>query len=121
MVFLGGFLFHLVWEASASYAIPYFVLLIPYAVKGFAEYVRWADKVWMWFCQKSVEQKREDIRHYCSGKNAMLLGAVALCMLLLILVAQTGLFRRTIALNDDQKGIDASEQFYRTGAWEPGE
>ena len=121
VVFLGGFLFHLVWEASASYAIPYFVLLIPYAVKGFAEYVRWADKVWMWFCQKSVEQKREDIRHYCSGKNAMLLGAVALCMLLLILVAQTGLFRRTIALNDDQKGIDASEQFYRTGAWEPGE
>lgn len=121
VVFLGGFLFHLVWEASASYAIPYFVLLIPYAVKGFAEYVRWADAVWTWVIRKNPAKKKEDIRRFLSKKNGLLLGCAAFLMALLILFGQTDLFRRTIALNDDQKGIDASEQFYRTGAWEPGE
>ena len=34
MVFLGGFLFHLVWEAKGQYTVCYFVLLIPYACAG---------------------------------------------------------------------------------------
>jgi hypothetical protein len=33
--FLGGFFFHLMWEAKAQYIFSYFVLLIPYAVLGF--------------------------------------------------------------------------------------
>jgi hypothetical protein len=33
--FLGGFFFHLMWEAKAQYMFSYFVLLIPYAVLGF--------------------------------------------------------------------------------------
>lgn len=34
IVFLGGFLFHLFWEAHSSYSFIYFVLLIPYAAAG---------------------------------------------------------------------------------------
>lgn len=34
IVFIGGFLFHLFWEGSSSYAFPYFVFIIPYAVSG---------------------------------------------------------------------------------------
>lgn len=34
-IFIGGFLFHLVWEAKCQYVLPYFVLLFPYAVRGF--------------------------------------------------------------------------------------
>lgn len=34
IVFAGGFLFHIVWEAKAQYALPYFVLLFPYTVRG---------------------------------------------------------------------------------------
>lgn len=120
VVFLGGFLFHLVWESSASYAIPYYVLLIPYAAKGFAEYVRWADQVWVWVREKPAAQKKEDIRGIFSKKNAPLLGGAALLLALLILFGQSDLFGRTIALNDDLKGFHASEQFYRTGDWEPG-
>lgn len=33
--FLGGFLFHIAWEAMGQYALPYYVLLIPYAVQGY--------------------------------------------------------------------------------------
>jgi len=31
LIFAGGFLFHLLWEAKAQYAVVYFVLLLPYA------------------------------------------------------------------------------------------
>ena len=33
-VFLGGFFFHLFWEAGARYAFPYYMLLMPYSVRG---------------------------------------------------------------------------------------
>lgn len=35
MIFVGGFLFHVFWEAKAQYTISYAVLLIPYAVSGY--------------------------------------------------------------------------------------
>lgn len=33
-IFIGMFLFHLVWEAKSQYAVTYFVFLIPYAAAG---------------------------------------------------------------------------------------
>ena len=30
-VFIGGFLFHMIWEGKGQYAFTYFLLLIPYA------------------------------------------------------------------------------------------
>ncbi|MBR1653878.1 MAG: glycosyltransferase family 39 protein [Clostridia bacterium] len=35
IVFIGGFLFHIIWEAKCQYTITYFILLIPYAVVGY--------------------------------------------------------------------------------------
>ena len=37
MIFIGGFMFHLVWEAKGQYTLPYFVLLLPYTVMGYSE------------------------------------------------------------------------------------
>ncbi len=34
-IFIGGFLFHIFWEAKGQYTLPYFVLLFPYAVMGY--------------------------------------------------------------------------------------
>ncbi|MBQ8816498.1 MAG: glycosyltransferase family 39 protein [Lachnospiraceae bacterium] len=36
IIFVGGFLFSIVWEAKARYMLPYFVLLLPYAANGLA-------------------------------------------------------------------------------------
>lgn len=33
-IYLGGFAFHLFWEAKPQYTLPYYVLLIPYAAYG---------------------------------------------------------------------------------------
>lgn len=35
IVFIGGFLFHLAWEAKGQYSVVYFMLLLPYAYLGF--------------------------------------------------------------------------------------
>lgn len=37
IIFIGGFLFHIIWEAKGQYTLTYFVLLIPYAVRGFLQ------------------------------------------------------------------------------------
>lgn len=37
IIFIGGFLFHLVWEAKGQYTVCYAVLLIPYAWMGIQE------------------------------------------------------------------------------------
>ena len=37
LCFVGGFLFHLLWEAKCQYTVSYFVLLILYAAVGFHE------------------------------------------------------------------------------------
>ncbi|MGI6002310.1 MAG: hypothetical protein ACOX74_01625 [Lachnospiraceae bacterium] len=36
VIFIGGFLFHFLWEAKTQYTVVYFLLLIPYAWRGFA-------------------------------------------------------------------------------------
>lgn len=34
VVFIGGFIFHIFWEAACQYMLPYFIMLIPYGVIG---------------------------------------------------------------------------------------
>lgn len=36
VIFIGGFLFHTFWEAKSQYAMLYFMILIPYMVKGYS-------------------------------------------------------------------------------------
>lgn len=44
VIFIGGFIFHLFWEAKAQYTFTYFVLLIPYAVRGYNDFTDWLLK-----------------------------------------------------------------------------
>ncbi len=39
-IFVGGFLFHIFWEAKCQYTLPYFMLLVPLAVKGYSNICR---------------------------------------------------------------------------------
>lgn len=124
VVFLGGWLFHLFWESSASYTIPYFAFLIPYGVCGMAE--------WAAFLERAVtgeagaerageENGITEEKHLRFGKKRIAAVAItAAFVLLLAAFTWTNLFDRTIALNDDQNGIDATAQFYQTGEWDRG-
>lgn len=41
VTFIGGFLFHLFWEAKSIYAVPFFLLLFPLCVQGYHEWQKW--------------------------------------------------------------------------------
>lgn len=43
--FIGGFLFHLIWEAQCIYTTPYFICLIPMAILGMLEWKKAIKKV----------------------------------------------------------------------------
>lgn len=41
ITFIGGFVFHLFWEAQSLYAILYFLLLLPLCICGYGEWKKW--------------------------------------------------------------------------------
>lgn len=43
ITFVGGFVFHLFWEAEGLYAILYFPLLLPLSVCGYREWASWLN------------------------------------------------------------------------------
>ncbi len=109
VIFLGGYLFHFVWESGASYTLPYFVIILPYAVKGYADLVRGIDGTLA--AVRQSESKRQVIagifRRLCGPAAAVLVFAI-----LVGLCSDRNLFRDSIALDD---GEDAAQQFYHRG------
>ena len=99
VVFLGGYLFHFLWESSASYTIPYFVVMIPYAVKGLAD----------WICYTA--QLPAAVRT-CGGikkgtvellaRHRLPTAGILFMVLLFAVFARSNLFDRTIALDDGE-------------------
>lgn len=43
---VGGFLFHMFWEAKPQYTLPYFVLLLPYCAAGYSGMVQKMLVLW---------------------------------------------------------------------------
>ncbi len=37
VIFLGGFIYHLIFEAKCHYVLPYFIAIFPYALKGYTK------------------------------------------------------------------------------------
>lgn len=107
VVFLGGYLFHFFWESSASYTIPYFAVMIPYAVKGFADWLRYVDGLpaYMAESRRGTAGKKELVR-----KLGAPVGGAAAAAVFVILLSSTNLFYKTFALDD---GEEARAQFYQ--------
>ena len=55
IIFIGGFVFHLIWEAKCQYTITYFVLLIPYSIVG---YKKTSEKI-LQIYNKSLEKLKK--------------------------------------------------------------
>lgn len=108
VIFLGGFLFHFVWESSASYTIPYFVLLIPYGIKGYLDSSRWLSSQ----CAILAANKGRRLSALLRGQKRPLLGGTLFFLIFiggLFVLQKSPLFYTTIALDD---GADAIKQFY---------
>lgn len=55
IVFIGGFFFHILWEAKCQYTITYFILLIPYAIIGYSVVI---DKI----MHKNSTENKEGVK-----------------------------------------------------------
>lgn len=106
VIFLGGFLFHFIWESGASYTMPYFVIIIPYAVKGFADLVRCLNHALV-----SVKESKDKkvLMKDMLRKTYKPAAGILIVVILVALVSGRNIFRNTIALND---GEEAEAQFY---------
>jgi hypothetical protein len=96
--FLGGFFFHLMWEAKAQYMFSYFVLLIPYAVLGF--YSLAAEIT-------AIFRDSGETRHRRKAVCVIAIMAALICV---------GAIPTTFAENTWQ--IEQNSELYDTGQWE---
>lgn len=74
LIFIGGFIFHIFWEGKCQYTLPYMILLIPYAVKGFAVA---SYKVHTWWVEG---RKLETIK---TSKEAHIFGSLMVLILII--------------------------------------
>lgn len=94
LTFIGGFAFHLFWEAKALYTIPYFLLLLPLCAKG---YMEWAQLL----CagKREIAIAGWNTKQGRKMKKSIIIGlfvAVFICSL-----SYTEIFSKTFARNDD--------------------
>ena len=77
IVFAGGFLFNLFWEAKARYTIMYFLPLIPYSILGYSLLLTEILSV----AKRGFENKKKNVK-YKLNKNYI----YPLCVLLVSLI-----------------------------------
>ena len=95
IILIGGFAFHIFWEAKTEYAFPYYILLFPYAVKGYQSITLYLKNKW-----------EHHERNYWKDAEMYIIGAL-LCIAIAIGISNSTLVTSTIKL-----GTDTSEYIY---------
>lgn len=80
IVFIGGFVFHTIWEAKCQYVMPYFVLLLPYSVRGYQLYYNIIV----------AREKKEGLTLREKIKNNKQIVSIIVCMIAIMLVSIVG-------------------------------
>lgn len=86
--FLGGFLFYLFWEGKSQYILPYYLLLIPYAIEGFRMALKGFDSIKRAWGDRKQSGKKERIRILCKEKSILLLLTVFMFVALVMLLPE---------------------------------
>lgn len=96
MIFVGGFLFYLVWEAKARYALMFFIVLIPCAVRGYSRTAHIISEKIKNLRTKTDEKEKKRIN---KGK------IVRVCAMAAVLLVFAGLYAKkyNVLLNADTK------------------
>lgn len=90
LTFIGGFIFHIIWEAKSMYAMPFFLLLLPISCNGWGE--------WRSFLRNKSNEIRENGR---SINHLKVLGVILACTTMICIISYTNIFSKIFARNDD--------------------
>jgi len=98
IIFTGGFIFHIFWEAKCQYTVPYYILLFPYAAAGYTSVVdRLAN-----LRKAGVRSKKEMLAKISRTGSGKL--AIALAVLILLTAILPGkLLSDTVKLGGQEK------------------
>ena len=97
ITFLGGFFFHVVWEAMGQYAVPYYVLLMPYAVQGYLAVTGKAAKL-----RIDKEKGLGGFGRQLLRSTDFRLGAALAAVIVVITFAEFGWLRSSIKLQGEE-------------------
>ena len=95
---LGGFLFHIFWEGKCQYTLPYYILLIPFSVRGYlAASARLAEHAGILKEKDTIKERGGML--WQTGSIKLLVAVIALVV---IIAAIPGEFMRaTVKMNYD--------------------
>lgn len=94
VTFVGGFAFHLFWEAEGLYAILYFPLLLPLCVCGYRE---WSD----WLYARRGEIMTDGWKSPAGTRLKMKICTAAVVVAIVCALSYTTIFAKLFARNDD--------------------
>ena len=98
IVFIGGFLFHTIWEAKQQYTFVYFLLLLPISADGYAQALHKTENV-------NFSDKRMIIRNSVKG------GVLAL-LLLIVGIGNIPFLNSIFIRNDDAEEYSRYLSYY---------
>ena len=93
VIFIGGFLFHIAWEAKGQYPLPYFILTIPISLNGYHNLIIY----------KQTHVLSTNITDLIAIRNRFIICALGL-LIILIAVIDNQFINNTIKLNFDEEG-----------------
>lgn len=73
IIFIGGFLFHLLWEAKSQYTFAYFILLLPIAIVGYSSMIE---------CIAEMSNQWKNDKKMKINKGCLIIGIYVLSIML---------------------------------------
>lgn len=100
IIFLGGFIFHLFWEARSLYVMNYVYLMIPYMIRGYQVFIKHLQTV-----LKDIKNKKINI--LVKDKRNLSV-CILIAMVFIISILNVKVINQTIKLSGDE---DAYAQY----------
>ena len=92
LIFVGAFVFHLVWEAKAQYAFLYWVMMLPCAISGFGQLPGWIKGL--------IDKERAASDRTIVLKVSLVAVAIVFIVVINVCGLTSGLVRDNAAFND---------------------
>lgn len=93
-IFIGGFLFHLVWEIQSRYALPYVFILFPCAIEGLSVFIASLQNI-------SLKKLKDDLRSANTTVSMNAQTALGLSLIPVILLSLFGLLPMRAQFSQD--------------------
>lgn len=113
IIFIGGFFFHIFWEAKAQYTLPYFVLLLPYGVQGF---LLLSERIVSLVPRRHSSRKKLPLRTALFRNGVIAYFAIFLLLLLICTKSSSPFLQTTFQLQGDEAAYETYlEKYTPTG------